>query len=82
MEGGVAALGVGHQLARGERLGHVPVGADGQITLDSTVKTHLVADVVGRVVVRPGELGVGTVTAILGAPVFIALVRRQRLAGL
>ncbi|WP_240757362.1 FecCD family ABC transporter permease [Nakamurella flava] len=40
------------------------------------------ADVIGRVVLRPGELGVGTVTAILGAPIFIALVRRRRVAQL
>jgi iron complex transport system permease protein len=40
------------------------------------------ADVVGRVVARPGELEVGIVTAILGAPVFIALVRRRRIAQL
>jgi iron complex transport system permease protein len=35
------------------------------------------ADVVGRVVVRPSELEVGIVTALVGAPVFIALVRRR-----
>ena len=35
------------------------------------------ADVVGRVVARPGELQVGIVTALVGAPVFIALVRRR-----
>jgi iron complex transport system permease protein len=40
------------------------------------------ADVVGRVVARPGELQVGIVTALLGAPVFIALVRRRNLAEL
>jgi iron complex transport system permease protein len=40
------------------------------------------ADVLGRVVARPGELEVGIVTAILGAPVFIALVRRRRIAQL
>ena len=40
------------------------------------------ADVVGRVVVRPAELEVGVVTALLGAPLFIALVRRRRLAEL
>ncbi len=39
-----------------------------------------VADVLGRVVVRPGELEVGVVTAFLGAPVFIAFVRRRRIA--
>ena len=40
------------------------------------------ADVLGRVIARPGELEVGIVTAILGAPVFIALVRRRRIAQL
>ncbi|WP_285656039.1 iron ABC transporter permease [Actinomycetospora sp. NBRC 106375] len=35
------------------------------------------ADVVGRVVVRPGELAVGIVLGIVGAPFFIALVRRR-----
>ena len=41
----------------------------------------LAADVVGRVVSRPGELGVGSVTAFVGAPFLIAAVRRGR-AGL
>ncbi|GGY75194.1 iron ABC transporter permease [Streptomyces olivaceoviridis] len=36
------------------------------------------ADVVGRVVARPAELQVGIVTAIIGGPVFIFLVRRRR----
>lgn len=40
------------------------------------------ADVLGRVVARPGELQVGIVTAVLGAPFFIALVRRRKLAEL
>jgi iron complex transport system permease protein len=40
------------------------------------------ADIVGRVVVSPGELEVGIVTAFIGAPVFIALVRRRRIAAL
>lgn len=40
------------------------------------------ADIVGRVVARPGELQVGIVTALVGAPFFIALVRRRRLAQL
>lgn len=42
----------------------------------------LSADVLGRLVARPGELQVGIVTAFLGAPVFIALVRRRKLAEL
>jgi iron complex transport system permease protein len=40
------------------------------------------ADLVGRLVARPGELQVGIVTALLGAPFFIALVRRRKLAEL
>lgn len=40
------------------------------------------ADILGRVIVSPGELEVGIVTAFLGAPVFIMLVRRKRLAKL
>ncbi|WP_324783586.1 FecCD family ABC transporter permease [Streptomyces sp. H51] len=40
------------------------------------------SDVVGRVVARPSELQVGVVTAIVGGPVFILLVRRRRTAHL
>ncbi|ATE56115.1 FecCD family ABC transporter permease [Actinosynnema pretiosum] len=40
------------------------------------------ADVVGRVVIAPQEVEVGIVTALLGAPVFIALCRRRKLAQL
>lgn len=40
------------------------------------------ADIVGRIVARPGELQVGIVTAFVGAPFFIALVRRRKLAEL
>jgi iron complex transport system permease protein len=42
----------------------------------------LASDIIGRVVARPGELQVAIVTAIIGAPVFIALVRRKKLAEL
>ncbi|ROT29892.1 iron ABC transporter permease [Micromonospora sp. HM5-17] len=42
----------------------------------------LLADVVGRIVARPSEVGVGIVAAFLGGPFFIALVRRRRLAEL
>ncbi len=42
----------------------------------------MVADVIGRVVVRPGELQVGIVMALVGGPMFIALVRRTRLVKL
>jgi len=40
----------------------------------------LLADVLGRVVLRPGELPAGVVTAALGAPVLVALVRRARVS--
>ncbi|WP_210217019.1 iron ABC transporter permease [Rhizobium sp. NFR07] len=38
----------------------------------------LAADVVGRIAARPAELDVGIVTALVGAPFFIWIVRRQR----
>ncbi|HEX2313254.1 MAG TPA: iron chelate uptake ABC transporter family permease subunit [Thermomonospora sp.] len=42
----------------------------------------LVADIIGRVVARPTEIDVSLIAAFLGAPFFIALVRRRRLAEL
>ncbi len=42
----------------------------------------LLADVIGRVVLWPSELEVSVVSALIGAPVFIAIVRRRRLAQL
>ncbi|MDX2358080.1 FecCD family ABC transporter permease [Dietzia sp. PP-33] len=42
----------------------------------------IVSDVLGRVVIRPGELPVGIVTAFVGAPVLIALIRRKKASGL
>jgi iron complex transport system permease protein len=42
----------------------------------------LAADVLGRVVARPADLSVGIVTALLGTPFFIWLVRRRRLIAL
>lgn len=42
----------------------------------------LVADVVGRLVLPPGEVPVGIMTALIGAPVFIAIIRRRKLAEL
>ncbi|MGV9778955.1 FecCD family ABC transporter permease [Streptosporangium sp. NPDC003464] len=38
----------------------------------------LFADVIGRVVARPGELEVGVVLALIGAPFFVFLVRRRK----
>ncbi|MFJ3673319.1 FecCD family ABC transporter permease [Streptomyces sp. NPDC090106] len=42
----------------------------------------IVSDILGRVVMRPGEIPVGVVTAFVGAPVLVALVRRKRASGL
>ena len=42
----------------------------------------LAADVLGRVAARPGELAVGVVSAVLGGCVFVAIVRRGRIAQL
>lgn len=42
----------------------------------------LIADVLGRIVAPPGEVGVGIMVALLGGPFFVALVRRRRLAPL
>jgi iron complex transport system permease protein len=42
----------------------------------------LLADTAGRLVARPGELSVGVVLAVVGAPFFVYLARRRRLATL
>ncbi|MGO2112642.1 MAG: FecCD family ABC transporter permease, partial [Pseudoclavibacter sp.] len=42
----------------------------------------IAADVLGRIIARPSEIDVGIITAIVGAPFFIAVVRRQRMRAL
>jgi iron complex transport system permease protein len=42
----------------------------------------LASDVLGRIVARPGEVDVGIITALVGAPFFIAIVRHQRVRAL
>ena len=42
----------------------------------------LAADVAGRLILYPGELEAGIVTAFIGAPVLILLVRRKKASGL
>lgn len=42
----------------------------------------IAADIVGRIMARPAELDVGIVTALIGAPFFIWIVRRQRVRDL
>ncbi len=51
----------------------VPCSALGGATL------VLAADVIGRMVARPGELEAGVVTALIGAPFLAALVKRGKL---
>jgi iron complex transport system permease protein len=38
--------------------------------------------VIGRVVVRPGELQVGIVLALIGGPFFVWLVRRRKMVAI
>ncbi|MDQ0736220.1 FecCD family ABC transporter permease [Arthrobacter agilis] len=40
------------------------------------------ADILGRIILPPGEVQVGIMTAVVGAPFFIWLVRRRRMAQL
>jgi iron complex transport system permease protein len=42
----------------------------------------LASDILGRIVMRPSEIPVGIVTAFVGAPVLVALVRRKNASGL
>lgn len=42
----------------------------------------LLADVLARVIARPSEVQVGVVVAVIGAPVFISIIRRGKGAGL
>ena len=42
----------------------------------------LVADSLGRVLARPGEVQAGIVMAFVGVPIFISVVRRRRIAEL
>jgi iron complex transport system permease protein len=40
------------------------------------------SDVLGRIVARPSEIDVGIITALIGAPFFIAVVRKQKVRAL
>jgi iron complex transport system permease protein len=42
----------------------------------------ILADMIGRVVLLPGEVPAGIMTALVGAPVFVWLIRRGKRAGL
>lgn len=42
----------------------------------------LFADTMGRILGRPGELESGIVTALIGAPVFIIIIRKAKVKSL
>ncbi len=52
------------------------------LSLIAAPSVLLLADVVGRVVLLPGEVPAGILAALIGAPVFIAVVRRGKQAEL
>jgi iron complex transport system permease protein len=62
------------------------LGTDQRTILAGTVLVAptllLLADVAGRLLVMPGEMPVGVVTAFVGAPVLIVLVRRRKASAL
>ncbi len=62
------------------------VGVDNRLLLTLSAlggaNLLLVADVLGRILARPSELSVGIVTAFVGAPFFIWIVRRQKVKAL
>jgi iron complex transport system permease protein len=41
----------------------------------------ILADTLGRIVMPPSELPVGVVTALIGGPLFLMLLRRTRIDG-
>jgi iron complex transport system permease protein len=41
----------------------------------------IVADIAGRLIMRPAEIPVGIVTAFVGAPVLVVLIRRRKVSG-
>lgn len=42
----------------------------------------ILADVAGRMVARPAEVDAGIVTAFIGAPIFIWILRQRKVAAL
>ncbi len=62
------------------------VGADMRVTLPLSALFGsillLVSDSIGRLVIQPSELEVGIITALLGAPIFILVVRKVKMKSL
>ena len=88
----VASLATGIAVSVGGSIGYVGLivphgirllfGSDYRLLLPAAALggaiTLVLADTVARTVVAPNELQVGAVTAVLGAPVFLYLLRRPR----
>ena len=88
LAGGAVAAAGPDRVRRARRAAHRPrfVGPDYRWIVPYSIVLGagllLAGDVAGRVVARPAELEVGIVTALLGAPFFIWLVRRRRMVAL
>jgi iron complex transport system permease protein len=86
----VASLLVGASVASSGSVGYVglvvphlvrlSVGSDNRLTIPAAslagASFVIVADTVARTVIAPRELPVGAITALIGAPLFIYLLRR------
>lgn len=86
---GAATAAVGPLVFVGLAVPHMArtiAGADQRWTLPLSMLLApallLFADVLGRIAVRPDELDAGVVTAVVGAPLFILLVRHRRVVAL
>lgn len=77
VSGGIGFIGivVPHLLRLGTGPDHRPLLLNAAL-LGGTLL--LLADVISRVVIAPAELPIGIVTALLGTPVFLWILLRQR----
>ncbi|SIS03514.1 iron complex transport system permease protein [Williamsia sterculiae] len=69
---GLAVPHLVRRLAGTDHRGVLPLAALAGPTL------LLLADVIGRVIAPPGEVQAGIVSAVIGVPLFVVLIRRQR----
>jgi iron complex transport system permease protein len=82
---GAATAGAGPRAVGGRVIPHLCrllVGVDHRWLLPFSALTGAalltVSDIVGRIIARPEEIDVGIITALVGAPFFIYIVRRQK----
>lgn len=81
LAGPIAFIGLAAPLAARRLVGERQVVVVGLSALFAS-SLLLLSDVVGRLLVRPDEVQASVVAAVIGAPVFIAVVRRARLGAL